>query len=89
MRTARKSSGRWRARASACGCYVVCSLLLNSPAAKGDGVAVSVFGWAGVTGRSLYSALGRTAGDVELSLRGAELDLAAALGEYDSPRRRR
>jgi len=53
-------------------------VLLNSPAAKGIGVAVSVFGWLGVAGRSLSGALQRTVSHVEQSLWGAELDLAAA-----------
>ena len=58
---------------------VVGSLLLfSSPAAKGIGVAISVFGWLGVTGRSLSGELQRTVTHVEQSLWDAELDLAAA-----------
>lgn len=53
-------------------------LLLNSPAAKGIGVAISVFGWLGVTGRSVSGELQRTVSHVEQSLWCAELDLAAA-----------
>ena len=53
-------------------------LLLNSPAAKGIGVAISVFGWLGVTGRSVSGELQRTVSHVEQSLWDAELDLAAA-----------
>lgn len=53
-------------------------LLLSSPAAKGIGVAVSVFGWLGVTGRSVSNELQRTVSQVEQSLWDAELDLAAA-----------
>lgn len=53
-------------------------LLLHSPAAKGIGVAVSVFGWLGVTGGSVSSQLQRTVSHVEQSLWDAELDLAAA-----------
>jgi len=53
-------------------------LLLHSPTAKGIGVAISVFGWLGVTGRSLSGQLQRTVSHVEKSLWDAELDLAAA-----------
>jgi hypothetical protein len=53
-------------------------LLLSSPAARGIGVAISVFGWLGVTGRSLSGELQRTVSHVEQSLWDAELDLAAA-----------
>jgi hypothetical protein len=53
-------------------------LLLHSPAAKGIGVAISVFGWLGVTGRSVSGELQRTVSHVEQSLWDAELDLAAA-----------
>jgi hypothetical protein len=53
-------------------------LLLNSPAAKGIGVAISVFGWLGVTGRSVSGELQRAVSHVEQSLWDAELDLAAA-----------
>jgi hypothetical protein len=53
-------------------------LLLNSPAGKGIGVAVSVFGWLGVTGRSVSRELQRVVSQVEQSLWDAELDLAAA-----------
>ena len=53
-------------------------VLLHSSAAKGIGVAVSVFGWLGITGGSLSGALTRTVSHVETSLWQAELDLAAA-----------
>jgi hypothetical protein len=53
-------------------------LLLHSPTAKGIGVAISVFGWLGVTGRSVSGQLQRTVSHVEKSLWDAELDLAAA-----------
>jgi hypothetical protein len=53
-------------------------LLLHSPAAKGIGVAISVFGWLGITGRSVSGELQRTVSHVEQSLWDAELDLAAA-----------
>jgi hypothetical protein len=53
-------------------------LLLHSPATKGIGVAISVFGWLGVTGRSVSGGLQRTLSHVEQSLWDAELDLAAA-----------
>jgi cell division inhibitor SulA len=53
-------------------------LLLHSPATKGIGVAISVFGWLGVTGRSVSGELQRTVSHVEQSLWDAELDLAAA-----------
>jgi hypothetical protein len=53
-------------------------LLLHSPATKGIGVAISVFGWLGVTGRSVGGALQRTVSHVEQSLWDAELYLAAA-----------
>ena len=53
-------------------------LLLHSPAAKGIGVAISVFGWLGVTGRSVSGELQRAVSHVEQSLWDAELDLAAA-----------
>jgi hypothetical protein len=53
-------------------------LLLHSPASKGIGVAISVFGWLGVTGRSVSGELQRTVSHVEQSLWDAELDLAAA-----------
>jgi cell division inhibitor SulA len=58
---------------------VVSSLvLLHSPTAKGIGVAISVFGWLGVTGRSVSGQLQRTVSHVEQSLWDSELDLAAA-----------
>ncbi len=60
------------------GAVVGSLLLLNSAAAKGIGVAVSVFGWLGVTGRSVSGELQRTVSQVEQSLWGGELDLAAA-----------
>jgi hypothetical protein len=60
-------------------------VLLNSPAAKGIGVAVSVFGWLGITGRSLWGALRRTVSHVEYSLWEAELDLAAAWANTTLP----
>jgi hypothetical protein len=60
-------------------------LLLHSPAAKGIGVAVSVFGWLGITGRTLSGALQRTVGHVESSLWQAELDLAAAWANTTLP----
>jgi hypothetical protein len=60
-------------------------ILLNSPAAKGIGVAVSVFGWLGITGRSLSVTLRRTAGHVEESLWQGELDLAAAWANTNLP----
>jgi hypothetical protein len=53
-------------------------LLLRSPATKGIGVAISVFGWLGVTGRSVSGELQRTVSRVEQSLWDSELDLAAA-----------
>jgi hypothetical protein len=53
-------------------------LLLHSPATKGIGVAISIFGWLGVTGRSVSGGLQRTLSHVEQSLWDAELDLAAA-----------
>lgn len=53
-------------------------MLLHSPATKGIGVAISVFGWLGVTGRSVSGELQRTVSQVEQSLWGAELDLTAA-----------
>ena len=53
-------------------------VLLHSSGAKGLGVAISVFGWLGLTGRTLSGALQRTTGHVESSLWQAELDLAAA-----------
>jgi hypothetical protein len=53
-------------------------LLLHSPGTKGIGVAISVFGWLGVTGRSVSGALQRTVSHVEQSLWDSELDLAAA-----------
>jgi hypothetical protein len=53
-------------------------LLLHSPGTKGLGVAISVFGWLGVTGRSVSGELQRTVSRVEQSLWDAELDLAAA-----------
>ena len=53
-------------------------LLLHSPGTKGLGVAISVFGWLGVTGRSVSGGLQRTLSHVEQSLWDAELDLAAA-----------
>jgi hypothetical protein len=53
-------------------------VLLHSSAAKAIGVAVSVFGWLGITGGSLSGALTRTVSHVEASLWQAELDLAAA-----------
>jgi len=53
-------------------------LLLHSPGTKGLGVAISVFGWLGLTGRSVSGELQRTVGRVEQSLWDAELDLAAA-----------
>ena len=59
--------------------------LLHSPAARGIGVAVSVFGWLGLTGRSLSVQLRRAAGDVEHSLWQAELDLAAAWANTQLP----
>jgi hypothetical protein len=59
--------------------------LLESPAAKGIGVAVSVFGWLGLTGRSLWGALRRTVSHVESSLWQAELDLAAAWANTTLP----
>jgi hypothetical protein len=59
--------------------------LLSSPAAKDIGVAVSVFGWLGLTGRSLSGALTRTVGHVEHSLWQAELDLAAAWANTTLP----
>lgn len=75
-------------------------LLLNSPAAKAIGVAISVFGWLGVAGRSVSRELQRTVSNVEQSLWDTELDLAAAwantmlpdadadrhLGEAQAPR---
>ncbi len=60
-------------------------LLLHSPTAKGIGVAISVFGWLGVTGRSVSGALQRTVSHVEQSLWGAELDLAAAWANTTLP----
>ncbi len=52
--------------------------LLNSPAAKGVGVAVSVFGWLGITVQSMSAELRRVTANVEQSLWEAELDLACA-----------
>jgi hypothetical protein len=43
-------------------------LLLHSPATKGIGVAISVFGWLGVTGRSVSGELQRMVSHVEQSL---------------------
>jgi hypothetical protein len=67
-------------------------VLLASPAAKGIGVAISVFGWLGLTGGSISAGLQRAVSHVERSLWEAELDLAAAwantvLPEADSDRR--
>ncbi len=59
--------------------------LLHSSAAKGIGVAVSVFGWLGITGGSLSGALTRTVSHVESSLWQAELDLAAAWANTTLP----
>jgi hypothetical protein len=60
-------------------------VLLHSSAAKGIGVAVSVFGWLGITGGSLSGALTRTVSHVESSLWQAELDLAAAWANTTLP----
>ncbi len=59
--------------------------LLHTSAEKGIGVAISVFGWLGITGRTLSGALQRTVGHVETSLWQAELDLAAAWANTTLP----
>jgi hypothetical protein len=59
--------------------------LLSSPAAKGIGVAISVFGWLGIAGRSLSLGLQQTVGHVEESLWQSELDLAAAWANTTLP----
>lgn len=60
-------------------------VLLNSPAAKGIGVAASVLAWLAVADRSLTRALRGTVGHVEQSLWQAELDLAAAWANTNLP----
>ncbi|HEY5989469.1 MAG TPA: hypothetical protein VIV12_24295 [Streptosporangiaceae bacterium] len=60
-------------------------VLLTSPAAKGIGVAASVFAWLAVADRSLSQPLRATVGHVEQSLWQAELDLATAWANTKLP----
>lgn len=64
---------------------VLSATLLHTGTDKGIGVAVTLFGYIGITGKSISAALRKAVDSAESSLWGAELDLAAAWASTKLP----